>query len=160
MTEMPTTTRAASVAQCHNQWYRASPENATDVTLPVDWDYRINGPATALLILVGTVLNVICVRIFMRANGGGASSTWRKARPAINYYLVTLAAWDIAACTGALLMYCLPTLINGRLVAELGVYTHALPYIFYMAQCTLTGEVPSLRPSLNLLTMSPQARCG
>uniref|UniRef100_A0A915C2H6 G-protein coupled receptors family 1 profile domain-containing protein n=1 Tax=Parascaris univalens TaxID=6257 RepID=A0A915C2H6_PARUN len=94
--------------------------------------YLLNGYLTALCVTTGFLLNLFCIFVFLRCRRGST--------PVIQYYLVTLTIWQTALLCNAFLLYCLPTLIYGHVVAT-GHYVYLYPYAYALANTTHTGSV-------------------
>jgi hypothetical protein len=103
----------------------------------------INGYLTTICVMTGIILNAFCMFIFLRRNnrtGGNGSGRCRSATPIIQYYLITLTLWQTALLANAFLLYSLPTLIYGRVIAT-GTYVYIYPCIYTLANMTHTGTV-------------------
>uniref|UniRef100_A0A914X2M8 G-protein coupled receptors family 1 profile domain-containing protein n=1 Tax=Plectus sambesii TaxID=2011161 RepID=A0A914X2M8_9BILA len=97
--------------------------------------FVLNGWATAACVVSGVVLNLFCIFIFVKRPGRTENET-----PVIQYYLVTLTAWQTALLLNAFLLYSLPTLLFGHIVTH-GVYVLVFPYVYTLANMTHTGSV-------------------
>ncbi|VDK46672.1 unnamed protein product [Anisakis simplex] len=94
--------------------------------------YLLNGYLTAICVVMGVILNILCIFVFLRYRRGST--------PVIQYYLVTLTIWQTALLCNAFLLYSLPTLIYGRVVAT-GYYVYLYPFVYALANTTHTGSV-------------------
>ncbi|CAB3410390.1 unnamed protein product [Caenorhabditis bovis] len=94
--------------------------------------HMLNGYLTAFFVVTGIILNAFSVYIFLRCDRSGT--------PAIQYYLVTLTLWQTALLANAFLLYSLPNLLFGHLVAQ-GSYVYLYPYVYTFANTTHTGSV-------------------
>lgn len=91
----------------------------------------INGYVTLACFAFGLVTNALCLGVFSR---------FAKPRSAICTYLSALACWDILLLTGAFLLYCLPTILFGR-VPFTGTYVHTYRPAFVLSHASLTASV-------------------
>ncbi|KAI6209537.1 Cyclic nucleotide-binding domain-containing protein [Aphelenchoides besseyi] len=94
--------------------------------------FFFNGYLTLFCVCSGVLLNSLCIFIFLRFRQGATSI--------IQYYLITLTAWQSALLLSAFFLYCLPTLIFGRVV-NFGFYAQFYPISYVFANASHTGCV-------------------
>ncbi|KAI6232464.1 G-PROTEIN-RECEP-F1-2 domain-containing protein [Aphelenchoides besseyi] len=94
--------------------------------------FFFNGYLTLFCVGSGILLNGLCIFIFLRFRQGATSI--------IQYYLITLTAWQSALLFSAFFLYCLPTLIFGRVV-NFGFYAQFYPISYVFANASHTGCV-------------------
>lgn len=95
--------------------------------------YIFNGYLTLFCFITGTVLNVICIIIFVKFPKGSSTTI-------IQCYLVTLTIWQTALLISAFFLYCLPTLIYGRVISH-GYYVITYSFSYFLSNLTYTGSI-------------------
>ncbi|MFH4981780.1 hypothetical protein AB6A40_008489 [Gnathostoma spinigerum] len=102
--------------------------------MPVDLiiSTLLNGWLTAFCFFSGSLLNLFSIFVFLECR--------RTKPPVIQYYLVTLTIWQTLLLSNAFLLYCLPTLLYGKVVAT-GNYVYLYPFAYALANITHTGSV-------------------
>lgn len=118
--------------------------------------YLLNGPVTAVLVVIGVIFNLCSMYIFLmvprrvlssyathqtklpKSERGHQRLMKRStaSRPLINTYLLWLAISDTALLLSATLMYCIPTFLD-----SLGNYARFFPTYYLLSNASLTASV-------------------
>ncbi|KHN87743.1 FMRFamide receptor [Toxocara canis] len=101
----------------------------------------LNGPITAFVVAVGVLLNFLTISTLLRIQrrrGAKRQLVRECIRPPVIYtYFFWIAYTDSALLISALLMYCLPALLDG----SFETYVRFFPACYMLSNATLTASV-------------------
>jgi hypothetical protein len=95
--------------------------------------YVLNGYLTLFCVITGTILNIICILVFLKFRQNSNTTI-------IQWYLITLTGWQTLLLISAFVLYSVPTLIYGKVVLS-GDYVFTYAWSYFLSNLSHTGSI-------------------